>query len=371
MADTEREVPFVNFRKEYWEIKKDVDTALNRVLESGWFILGPEVESFEREFADFIGVGHAVGVASGTDAITLSLKTLGVEEGDGVVIPANVYPSAFGVALTGATLQLADVDPHTLTLSVSTLEKAVNQNTRAVLAVHLYGNPVDIDGISKFCRAKGIVLVEDCAQATGAIYQGRKVGSFGDISCFSFYPTKNLGAYGDGGMVVTNDGDYARKVRLWRMYGEEARYESILVGHNSRLDEMQASILRAKLKYVDIWNEKRRKIAQRYKQQFSDLPIDLVGESERGKSVYHLFVILVKARDELAGYLKNKGVMTGTHYPRPIHLTPSFAYLGYKEGDFPVSEAACKSVLSLPVYPQMGQDDIEYVVETVRSYYKQ
>lgn len=369
MANPERSVHQADFKKEYWEIKDGIDKALERVLESGWYILGPEIESFEREFADFIGADNAVAVASGTDAITLSLKALGIREGGGVVVPANVYPSAFGVALSGAKLQLADVDPETLNLSASTLERAIDRSTRAVLAVHLYGNPVDLESISEFCKAKRLVLIEDCAQATGALYQGKRVGSFGEIACFSFYPTKNLGAYGDGGMVVTNNNDLACRVKLWRMYGEESRYKSVLVGHNSRLDEIQAAVLREKLKHVDVWNQKRRGIAERYRRELAGLPIEFISENKSGEAVYHLFVIKTEDRDELAEFLKSKRISTGIHYPRPTHLTSSFSYLGYKTGNFPVSEEACKNVLSLPIYPQMIESDIEYIIETVKSCY--
>ena len=369
MVNPERRVSLVNFKKEYREVGADIRQAIDRVCESGWYVLGEEVKSFEREFAEYIGVDHAIGVASGTDAITLALKALGIKEGDGVVVPANVYPSAFGVALTGATLQLADVDPRTLNINLETLKEAVNQNTRAVLAVHLYGNPVDLEGIANFCKENHIALVEDCAQATGAFYQGRRVGSFGDAACFSFYPTKNLGAYGDGGMVATNSGDVARKVKLWRMYGEEARYQSKLIGHNSRLDEMQAAILRAKLKYVDKWNQRRREIAQKYKQGFSGLPLEVLSSSETSQPVYHLFVVKTKDRDGFSDYLKRQGVATGIHYPQPIHLTESFLGLGKKTGDFPVSEEASATVLSLPLYPQMSEADTEYVIRTVKRYF--
>lgn len=376
MANPERRVPLVDFKKEYREIAAEVNSGIKRVLESGWFILGPEVESFEKEFAGFVGVEYAVGVGTGTDAITLSLKALGIKEGDGVVVPANVYPSAFGVALSGAILQLADVDPKTLNLSLETLKRAVKQNTRAVLAVHLYGNPVDLEGIVNFCKDKHLALVEDCAQAPGAIYQGRRVGSFGDIACFSFYPTKNLGAYGDGGMVATNNRDLAHKIKLWRMYGEEARYQSKLIGHNSRLDEMQAAILRAKLKYVDGWNQRRREIAQRYKQEFSGLPLEIVSSGEhsqpvydRRSAVYHLFVVITEDRDGLSDYLKRQGIASGIHYPQPIHLTESFFNLGHKVGDFPVSERASNTVLSLPLYPQMTDENIEYIIRQVKQFY--
>jgi len=369
MAAQERRVPLVNFNKEYREVGDEIRQAIDRVCESGWYVLGEEVKGFEQEFAEYIGVDHAVGVASGTDAITLALKALGIKEGDGVVVPANVYPSAFGVAHSGAILQLADVSPDTLNLTVRTLGKAVNEETRAVLAVHLYGNPVNIKEVSDYCKNKGLFLIEDCAQATGALYGVKKVGSFGDISCFSFYPTKNLGALGDGGAVVTNNEQLAEKVRLWRMYGEKERYESQLVGHNSRLDEIQAAILRAKLKHVDKWNHKRRAIAERYGNEFSKIPVTPVHDTSLGKAVYHLFVVRAPDRERLVGHLREKGVAVGVHYPQPIHLTKSFAHLGYRLGDFPVSEEASRLVLSLPCHPQMEEADIEQVVEAVKSFY--
>lgn len=369
MAIPERRVSLVDFKKEYREVGADIRQAIDRVCESGWYVLGEEVKSFEREFAEYIGVDHATGVASGTDAITLALKALGIKEGDGVVMPANVYPSSFGVALSGAKPQLADVDPRTLNLSVSTLERAVDKKTRAVLAVHLYGNPVDLESISRFCKANNLFLIEDCAQATGAFYKGKKVGSFGDIACFSFYPTKNLGALGDGGAVVTNNEHLAEKMRLWRMYGEEKRYQSTLLGHNSRLDEIQAAILRSKLVYVDQWNQRRREIASLYKESFTDLSLDTLDVSTESEPVYHLFVVQTEERDELANHLKAQGIATGIHYPVPIHLTPTFSNLGAR-GDFPVAENASKTVLSLPIYPQMTNFDVEYVIEAVRSFSK-
>lgn len=369
MANTERQVALVDFIKEYREVGDGIRRAIDRVCESGWYVLGQEVQGFEQEFANYIGVDHTVGVASGTDAITLALKALGIKEGDGVVVPANVYPSAFGVAHSGATLQLADVDPYTLNLTVGAIEKAVNEKTRAVLAVHLYGNPVNIKEISDFCKKKDLFLVEDCAQATGAMYGTRRAGSFGDLACFSFYPTKNLGAYGDAGAVVTNNEDLAEKIKLWRMYGEVERYESVLVGHNSRLDEMQAAILRAKLKHVDRWNDKKRAIASRYEREFSNLPVRLTSETAQGRAVYHLFVLQTTDRDNLTRFLKDRGIAVGVHYPRPIHTTESFMYLGYKEGDFPVSENASRIVLSLPIFPQMTEDDTNYIIGSVKNFY--
>lgn len=363
-------IPQVNFFLQYKGIKREIDNAVERVLKSGWFILGKEVESFEKEFADYIGAKFAVGVASGTDAITLAIKALGLGEADGVVVPANAYPVAFGVALSGVKIQLADVDPETLNISVETVAQAVSLKTKAVLAVHLYGNPVDLDPILEFAKKKRLYVIEDCAQAHGASYQGKKVGTFGDIACFSFYPTKNLGAYGDAGMIVTNSEILARKAKLLRMYGEEERYHSVLVGHNSRLDELQAAILRVKLSYLDDWNKKKQGLAKFYKKALVGLPIKVVEETRDGKSVWHLFVIRTRRRDELARYLLSKGIQTGVHYPTPIHLTPSFSGLGCKKGDFPVSEEASRTVLSLPINAEMFEEDVDYVTSSIREFYK-
>lgn len=364
-----RKVPLTNFLAEYQAIKGGIDEAILRVLESGWFILGPEVEKFEREMANYVGTKFAVGVASGTDALTLSLKALGIKKEDGVIIPANVYPTAFGVSLSGAKLQLADVDPNTLNVSAKTLRDGIDRSTKVIVVVHLYGNPVDIRPIAELAKKRRLYLIEDCAQAAGAEYKNRKVGTFGDVSCFSFYPTKNLGAYGDGGAVLTNNRDLAEKVRLWRMYGERERYKSILRGHNSRLDELQAAILGVKLQHLDKWNKKRRQLASFYLRQLKDLPITMVQETEGGKSVYHMFVIQTEDRDKLARYLKAQGVGTGIHYPTPIHTTLSFLDLGHKEGDFPISEKASKSVLSLPVNPQMSQSDVRYVTSCIKDFF--
>lgn len=365
-----KDIPLVDFKTEYRLIQKEIDDAISRVLKSGWYILGKEVGEFEKELASYIGEKYAVGVASGTDALTIALKALGIKNGDGVIVPANVYPTAFGVVLSCVHIQLADVDAGTLNISIETLKKAVTRKTKAIIVVHLYGNPVDINPIKKFAKEKGILLIEDCAQAAGAEYKGKKVGTFGDIACFSFYPTKNLGAYGDGGAILTNNKRLAEKVRLWRMYGEKNRYDSVLVGHNSRLDEIQAAILRVKLKHLKKWNKERRKLAAVYKEGLKDLPVKIIKETMGGKNVYHLFVIKAKERDKLADYLKNKGIGTGVHYPIPIHLMPSFSYLGYKKGEFPVSERASREVLSLPIHPRLSKDDFGYVISVIREFFK-
>jgi len=364
-----RQVKMTDFKKEYSSLEIEIDRAIKRVLESGWYVLGNEVKSFESELAEFIGAKYAVGVACGTDALTIAIKSLGLRENDEIIIPANVYPTAFGVALSGAKVRLADVDPETLNISIDTIKKCLTKNTKAIVLVHLYGNPVDILPIKKLAKEKGIYLIEDCAQSIGAVYRGRKVGSFGDISCFSFYPTKNLGAYGDAGAIVTNSKKLFEKVKLARMYGEKERYESVLVGQNSRLDELQAAVLRTKMKYLADWNKKRRNIAKIYREEFKDLPIKIVKETESGESVYHLFVISVKDRQKLIDYLKTKNIDTGVHYPIPVHTTKSFLSLGYKKGDFPISEDACRNVLSLPINSQLSDSDVEYVISRVKNFF--
>ena len=365
-----KNIPLVTFVPQYNKIKKEIDTAISKVLTGGRFILGPEVEAFEKELASYIGIKFAVGLASGTDALTLAIKSLGLKGDDEVIIPANVYPVAFGVALAGIKLRLADVDPDSLNITLRTLKGVVSKKTKAIVAVHLYGNPVDLDSIKKFAKEKGIYLIEDCAQAAGSEYKGKKVGYWGDIACFSFYPTKNLGAYGDGGAILTNNKGLADKVRLWRMYGEKERYKSVLVGHNSRLDEIQAAILRVKLLHLNKWNSARRKLAERYRVEMSGLPVKVVKENPLGKGVCHLFVIRTPKRDKLVLYLSKQGIGTGIHYPVPVHLTKSFSFLGYKRGDFPVSEAASGDILSLPFYPEMSGADVDYVVSYIRKFFR-
>lgn len=364
-----KKISLFNLKSEYLSIKSHIDKAISKVLLSGSYILSTEVENFEKELASYIGTKYCIGVASGTDALTLALKSLNLKEGDGVIVPTNVYPSIFGVALSGVKLQLCDVDPDTLNLSVKSLENAYNKTTKAIVMVHLYGNPVNMTKILKFARRRKLYVIEDCAQSMGATVDGKKVGSNGDISCFSFYPTKNLGAYGDGGAVLTNNKKLYKRIKRLRMYGETSRYKSVEVGHNSRLDEMQAAILRVKLRYVNKWNEKRRKLAQVYKKQLKDLPIKLLQEEPKGKSVYHLFVVYINKRKKLADFLKKEGILTSSHYPIAIHRTRAFKYLGYRRGDFPISEEACRKVLSLPLDPSLSVKQVNRVCKTIRKFY--
>jgi len=362
-------IPLVDFKAEYKEIRKDIDSAISRVLGSGWYILGGEVSAFEKKLAEYIGVKYALGVASGTDALTLAIKSLNLKPKDKILMPANCYPTAFGLALSGQPLALCDVDPKSLNVTLDTIEKSFTKDIKVILIVHLYGNPVEMDSIKKFARKNNAYLIEDCAQALGSIYKGKKVGSFGDISCFSFYPTKNLGAYGDGGAILTNNKEVFEKAKILRMYGEESRYQSVLLGHNSRLDEIQAAILLEKFKYLAKWKRQKKLIISLYKKLLKNLPLEILEENSEGDQFYHLFVVKTNKRDKLAQYLNMFGVTTGIHYPICVHLTKAFLGLGYKNGSFPVSEEAAKKVLSLPLYPQMTDDTVMHVASALKKFF--
>jgi dTDP-4-amino-4,6-dideoxygalactose transaminase len=328
------------------------------------FILGQNVALFEKEFAAFTGVTYAVGVASGTDALTLGLKALGVGMGDDVILPANSYPTAFGVAQSGAHIRLVDVKDDG-TMDPVRLTAAITRRTRAVVPVHLYGNPADVPSIQKIIGPTNIALVEDAAQAHGT----PSAGSIGDIGCFSFYPTKNLGALGDGGMIVTNNTDVAQRLKRLRMYGETKRYESVEVSGVSRLDELQAALLRVKLRHLTDWVTRRREIAQQYIDGLRGTgDVQFVTKNPQG--AYHLFVIRTKHRNALQTYLSDRGVGNAVHYPIPIHLVRAFRDLGYKHGDFPVSEALSREILSLPMFPGLTDREVLRVVSTIKKYFQ-
>lgn len=364
-------IPLIDLKAQYREIKKEVDRVIGKVSSSGWYILGEQVERFEAEFARYIGAKYAVGVASGTDAIALSLQSLGVGSGDEVLLATNAYPVAFAITTTGAVPRLVDIDSDTFNIDPKDAERRITNKTKALIAVHLYGQPANLALLKKICQNRGLYLIEDCAQAHGAKNKDKKVGTLGDIGCFSFYPTKNLGAYGDGGMAVTNNKNLAEKVRALRQYGEATgRYESSYLGRNSRLDELQAAILRVKLKYLDEWNRKRREKANLYRKLLAGVSqVKLPKETANLHHVYHLFVIRAQRRDALQEFLKRRGILTGIHYPKPIHLQPSFAFLGHKKGDFPEAEKSAAQILSLPLYPELKNEDIGRVCSEIKNFY--
>lgn len=354
-----RAIPFFTLERQYKSLKREIDTAIGETVRKGTFILGAQVSEFEKEFARYVGARHAVGVGSGTDALTLALRALGLGAGDEVLVPANCYPTVFGVAQSGVAIGLVDSGEDG-NISLTDLSKRINKKTKAIVVVHLYGNPADVVGVKKIAGGK-IRIIEDCAQAHGATIGNKKVGSFGDIACFSFYPTKNLGAYGDGGMIVASSPMLAARVKRLRMYGEKARYKSIEVSGVSRLDELQAAVLRVKLTHLDDWNKKRRELVAYYGARgIAPLPYT-------SGSCHHLLVIRTKKREALQKYLAIHHISTAIHYPVPIHLTPAFASLGYRKGDFPVAERLSREVLSLPFFPELAKKEVDEVVRRIRK----
>lgn len=364
-------VPFGALDADYRERREAIDGAISRVLSRGRFILGEEVASFERELAADLGVARVVACASGTDAIALALLAAGAGPDDEVLIPANAcVPVIAGVRLAGARPRLADVDSDTLTLGRAEAERALTPRVRFLLAVHLYGGLADVPGLAALALQIGGTLLEDCAQSLGAAAEGRKAGSLASAAAFSFYPTKNLGAYGDGGAVATDDTGIARRVERLRQYGWSRRDFSEVEGRNSRMDELQAAILRAKLPFLDEDNDRRREIAERYDEAFADLPVVRLRPREATTSAPHLYPVRTAARDMLARHLASRGVETAIHYPLPLHLQPAYGFLGHRRGDFPVAEEACETVLSLPLYPRMSDDQVEAVTSGVREFFE-
>lgn len=362
-------VPFLDLTREEDEIESESADAFLRVLRSGRFILGDEVEAFEREFASYCGTACGVGVASGTDALVLALKSMGIGPGDEVLLPAfSAAPTAVAVALAGASPIFVDIDPLTFNIDPDLLEASLGPRSRCVLAVHLYGGMADMPRIVDMSEAKGLSVLEDCAQAHGAAIDGKKAGSWGQAGAYSFYPTKNLGAYGDGGMVVTSDAALAARLRGLRDYGKASRDELVEIGLNSRLDELHAAILRIKLGRLEIWNGRRRELAARYIEGLQGLPVRLPAWRGGKEHCFHLFVIACEERDRLAGHLVNNGIGCNIHYSVPLNRQKPFTESGAVE--CPEAERAAKSVLSLPLYPGLTDDEQDRVIEAVRDFFK-
>jgi dTDP-4-amino-4,6-dideoxygalactose transaminase len=365
-------VPFGALALDYREKKTAIDAAIARVLERGWFILGEEVAAFEQAFAKFLGVAHVVACANGTEAIALALRALGATPEDAVVLPANTCgPTLAGVRMSGARPVLADVDPDTLTLDAANVEKALTPAVRFVLPVHLYGGLADVPGLVPLADARKLTLVEDCAQSHGALLQGRSAGSFGKAAAFSFYPSKNLGAYGDGGAVATSDADTAAGLRQLRQYGWSRRDFAEREGWNSRLDELQAAILAAKLPFLAKENARRLEIGNRYDAAFAELPLRRIATRAGSVPARHIYPIRIESRDALREHLSARGVETAVHYPVPLHRQPAYAFLGGQPGAFPVSEKACETVVSLPLHAALTDEQVEAVVAAVTSFFEQ
>lgn len=359
-------IPFLELKSQYAPIQGEIRQAMDNVLESGWFILGPNVEAFEAEFAQYCSARFGIGVGSGTEALHLALRACGIQAGDEVItVPNTAIATALAITMAGATPIFVDIDPQSYNIDVTQIERAITRKTRAILPVHLFGQTADMDPILGIAREHNLNVIEDACQAHGAEYKGKKAGTLADAGCFSFYPTKNLGAYGDGGMVLTNDEEIAHKVRLLRNYGERERYYHSIKGFNSRLDELQAAILRVKLKRLEEWNSARRQRAKLYDQLLAGSEVTTPLEVGYGKHVYHLYVIRSKFRDELRSFLQSKGAGTLIHYPVPLHLQEAYGDLGLSRGTLPVAERYADEILSLPLYPELTREAQETVASLV------
>jgi len=365
-------IPQFDLSDQYAAVGAEIRTAIERVLSSQQFVLGREGAAFEEEIAVLCGVAHGVGVASGTDALILALRACGVQAGDEVLLPTYTFvATGSAVSALGAKPVFVDIRPETYNLDPSELERRVTSRTRAIIAVHLYGLAADMDPILAFAKSRKLPLIEDCAQAIGALYKSRRAGSFGDAACFSFYPTKNLGAYGDAGMVVSNSAELAAHLGTLRNHGQTAKYRSSEPGWNSRLDEMQAAVLRVKLRHLAEWQGTRRSHAAEYTRLLQQVPgIMPPHEPEGLEHVYHQYTIRTEQRDALQRHLAARRIGTTVYYPYPLHLQPLYAHVGHRAGDFPHAERAAQEVLSLPMYPELRKDQIAHVVEAIAEFMK-
>ena len=361
-------IPFVDLRRQYLEIKNDIDAAVQRVLDTGQFVLGPEVEAFEKEFASMHAAANGIAVNTGTSALHLALLAAGVGAGDEVItVPFTFVATTAAICYTGAKPVFVDIDPATFTMDVTQIEAAITSRTKAILPVHLYGHPADMDPILAIAARHGLAVIEDACQAHGAMYKGKPVGALGDAGCFSFYPGKNLGAYGEGGAVVTNRADFTKSIRMLRDWGAERKYHHVLKGYNYRMEGLQGAILRVKLRRLPEWTDARRVNAAAYNRHLADSGVVTPNEASYARHVYHVYAVRTTDRTSLERTLHANGVSSGIHYPVPVHLQPAYADLGHKVGDFPESERAANEVLSLPMFPELTQTQIELVTTAVKQ----
>ena len=361
-------IPQNSLKAEFEQYQEEYERKVLEVLRSGWYITGGELEAFEREWADHTGARYCVGLASGLDALWIAVKMLGIGRGDEVIVQANTYiATVMGITINGAAPVFVEPDSH-YGIDINKIEEAITDRTKAILAVHLYGIPCDMAGLRDICQKHSLYLIEDCAQSHGALYEGKMTGTFGDIGCFSFYPTKNLGAFGDGGCIITDDKRIYEETKIYRNYGSEKRYYNKVVGANSRLDEIQAGLLRVKLSHLDEIKKNRTEIADRYSKGIKNPEIVLPKLREKGDSAWHQYVILCKNRDGLQEYLMKNGIGTIIHYPIPPHLSQAYKYLGYSEGDFPIAEGYAKELLSLPIYNGLSEKEVDYVIKVINDF---
>ena len=362
-----RTIPFVDLRAQYRSIKPEIDSAVLEVLDSGEFVLGAQIEALEKEFAAHCGTSDAIAVSSGTSALHLALLAAGVGPGDEVITtPLTFVATLAAIGYTGARVVLADIDPLTFTIDPSLIERAITEKTRAIVPVHLYGQPADMSPIREIADRHEIPVIEDAAQAHGAAYDDRRAGSLGNLGCFSFYPSKNLGAYGEGGMVTTSDARLARAVRALRDWGKESNAH-VLKGYNYRMDAIQGAVLRVKLRHLDTWNEARRERASWYTELLVDSPVQTPSVAAYAQHVHHVYAVRSPNRHALQRSLTGRGIATGIHYRAPVHLEPAYSDMGYLSGDFPHSERAANEVLSLPLYPELSREQVELVAAAIRE----
>jgi dTDP-4-amino-4,6-dideoxygalactose transaminase len=361
-------VPYLDLKAQYLSIKPEIDAAIARVLDNCQFVLGAEVAGFEQDFAAYCGTTACIGLNSGTSALHLALLAAGVGPGDEVItVPFTFVASVAAVCYAGARPVLVDIDPRSFTMDPAAIEASITPRTKAILPVHLYGQPADMDPIMEIARRHGLVVIEDAAQAHGAKYKGRPVGSIGDMACFSFYPGKNLGAYGEGGAVTTSNPEYARTIRMLRDWGQDRKYHHLLRGFNYRMEGFQGAILRVKLRHLERWTEARRAVVNLYDNLLADSGVETPTEMPWARHVYHVYTLRADDRDGLQGALQAEGIQTGIHYPVPAHLQPAYADLGYGRGDFPRAEAAAEQVLSLPLYPELSSEAVAEVAAAVKK----
>lgn len=360
-------VDLLDLKREYNSIKNEIDEAVLGVMSSGRFILGPEVAAFEEELGKYLSVKNTIGVGNGTDALSLALTAFDVKEGDEIITtPFTFIATAEVIALKGAIPVFADIDKETGNILPEEIEKKINKKTRGIIAVHIFGQPCDIDRISKIAKANNLFLIEDTAQAIGAKYKGKAVGTWGDIGTISFFPTKNLGAYGDGGAVITDNDELAEKIRQLRVHGSDRKYHHVSIGFNSRLDAIQAAILRVKLKYLGEWTKRRQEIASIYSKGIKTLKVPYMVEDR--DHIFHQYTLRSKNRDQFKEYLTEKGIASAIHYPIPLHLQPAFSYLNMGKGSFPNAEELSASVISIPIHPFLTNDEINYIIDTINKW---
>ena len=363
-------VPFLDLKIQYKEIEQEVLPMVTDAMENASFIGGPQVSGFEEEFANFCDSKICVGVGSGTDALRFALMAVGVGAGDEVItVPNTFIATTEAISQVGATPVFVDIYSDTGNIDVSLIEGQITEKTKAIIPVHLYGQPADMDSILEVAKRHNLAVIEDACQAHGALYKNKKAGSLGIVGCFSFYPGKNLGAFGEAGAVVTQDDEIADKIRMIRDHGQEKKYFHQIEGYNGRLDAIQAGVLRIKLKRLESWNRSRMENAAYYNELLSEIPgVTIPVEADFAVSVYHLYVLLIDDRDRLQQFLGDKGIATGLHYPMPLHLQKAYEHLGFKEGAFPVTENVAGRLLSLPMYPQLSKEQIEYVAESIKEF---